>query len=123
MTAGEPGVTHSKNARGKPLLDLIEHAWPNSALSALGHSKVMTVTTASVMITSSHAPAYPPGGCSGALSRGLPGRAGPAPAENDELAATRCRLGGPAAAGKPDQAQLCPGAVADRSHRLPDGHR
>jgi hypothetical protein len=46
MTACEPSVTHSKNTWDTPRLDLIEHAWPNSALIAPGHSRVMTVTTA-----------------------------------------------------------------------------
>ena len=90
MTASEPSVTHSTNTRDTPRLDLIEHAWPNSALIAPGHSRVMTVTTASVMITSSHAPACPPAGwvvrC---LVRWVTGQVGPAPAGNDELAATR----------------------------------
>ena len=63
MTASEPSVTHSKNTRDTPQLDLIEQDWPNTALIAPGHSKVITVRTtkASVMITAGHAPACPPG--------------------------------------------------------------
>ena len=97
MTASEPSVTHPENARGTPRLDLIEYAWPNSALSAPGHSRVMIVT-ASVMITSSHAPACPAGWVVRCLVRWVTGQVG-RPRQSDELAATRWRPGGLAVAG------------------------
>ena len=61
------------------------------------------------------APAEHPPGQAGAGHHGIRAGAGSGSAENDELAATRWRPGGPAVAGRPYRASPLPGAVVART--------